>query len=258
MRIVVLVKEVPDTYGDRHLDLETGLTQREGGENVLDEITERALEAALTHADASDGVEVTLLSMAPDAAHASVRKGLALGAASATVVSDEALAGADAVLTAQVLAAALRRGGFDLVLAGASSTDGTGGVVPSLLAELLGVPGAVGLSSLEIGADAVSGTRPVDGGVQSVRASLPAVVSVTEALPDARFANFKGIVAAKKKPLEKLSLADLDITVDPAVEARSILVSVAQRPPRAGGIKIVDEGDAGTQLAQFLAENRLV
>lgn len=257
MRIVVLVKEVPDTYGDRHLDLETGLTRRADAERVIDEISERALEVALVHADSNPGTEVVLLSMGPEEATASLRKALASGAASATHVVDPELIGADALLTAEVLAAALRRGGFDLVLAGSASTDGTGGVVPSALAEYLEVPTLSGLSSVTIADGTVSGTRPVDGGTQAVRATLPAVVSVTEALPDARMANFKGIVAAKKKPIEVLSLSELGVAVDPATQARSILVSASERPPRAVGLKITDEGDAGTQLAEFLVSNRL-
>lgn len=257
MRIVVLVKEVPDTYGDRRLDQETGLTVREGGDNVLDEITERAVELALTRADADAETEVHLLAMAPQGAEASIRKGLAMGAATATQVCDPELAGADALLTAQALAAALRREGFDLIVAGASSTDGGGGVVASLLAELLEIPGLAGLSEVEIHADSVSGARPVDGGVQRVRATLPAIVSVTEALPEARFPNFKGIVAAKKKPLNTVGLAELGVSVNVEEAARSIMLDAAERPARAAGVKITDEGDAGKQLAAFLLENRL-
>jgi electron transfer flavoprotein beta subunit len=257
MKIVVLVKEVPDTYGDRVLDLETGLAQRDAGDRVLDEIGERALEVALAHADASGDAEVVLLSMAPDAATTSLRRGLAMGAASAVQVVDEGLVGADLGLTAQVLAAALDRIGFDLAITGNLSTDGTGGVLPAMIAELLDVPAATALTSVRIGDGEVAGVRASDAGTMEVSASLPAVISITEALPDPRMANFKGIMAAKKKPFETLTLADLDIDPLDARWSRSIMIGIAEKPPRAAGVKIIDEGDAGEKLADFLVENRL-
>ena len=257
MKIVVLVKEVPDTYGDRKLSLETGLADRGASEVVLDEIGERALEVALSYADKTPGTEVVVLSMAPASASATVRKGLAMGAASAVQVVDDALLGADLGLTAEVLAAALQRTGFDLVIAGNQSTDGTGGVVPAMVAEILDVPSATYLSAVEIGDDEVSGTRASDGATLQVSASLPAVISVTEALPDARFPNFKGIMAAKKKPFETLSLEDLEVDPHDPAAARSIVIALSEKPPRTAGVKIVDEGDAGEKLAEFLIQNRL-
>lgn len=257
MKIIVLVKEVPDTYGDRKLDLETGLADREASETVIDEIGERALELALTYADAHEGTDVAVLSLAPEGATATIRKALAMGAGSATHVCDEALRGADLVLTAETLAAAVRRMGFDLVITGNVSTDGSGGMVPAMLAELLEVPLATGLSAVQISDGAVSGARGVDYGVQQVSADLPAVISITEALPGPRFPNFKGIMAAKKKPLEVLSLADLGVSAEDPDAARSIMLTVAEKPPRAAGVKLVDQGDAGEKLAGFLIENRL-
>jgi len=257
MKIVVLVKEVPDTYGDRRLDLETGLADRGVSDRVLDEIGERALEVALSYADAHPGTEVTVVSMASEDAAATVRKGLAMGAASAVQVVDPALSGADLGVTAAVLAAAVRRAGFDLVITGNLSTDGTGGVLPAMIAEHLQVPQATALSSVEIGESEVAGTRATDFGTARVTAPLPAVISITEALPDARFPNFKGIMAAKKKPFETVSVADLDVDVDPASAPQSIMTAVGQKPPRGAGVKIVDEGDAADKLAAFLVENRL-
>ena len=257
MKIIVLVKEVPDTYGDRKLNLETGLADREASESVIDEICERALELALTYADANAGTDVAVLSLAPAGATATIRKGLAMGAASAVHVCDEALRGADLGLTAETLAAAIRRVGFDLVIAGNVSTDGSGGMIPAMLAELLDVPLTSALSSVEISDGAVSGTRVIESGVQQVSTALPAVISITEALPGPRFPNFKGIMAAKKKPLETLTLADLDVVADDPDVARSIMLAVAEKPPRAAGIKIIDDGDAGEKLADFLIENRL-
>ncbi|MEV4686313.1 electron transfer flavoprotein subunit beta/FixA family protein [Microbacterium sp. LWH3-1.2] len=257
MRIVVLVKEVPDTYGDRKLSLETGLADRGASETVIDEIGERALEVALSYADRTPGTEVVVLSMTPGSAAGTVRKGLAMGAASAVQVVDDGLLGADVGLTAEVLAAALQRIGFDLVIGGNLSTDGVGGVVPAMVAEILDVPSATYLSAVEIGEGGVSGTRVSDGAVLQVAAVLPAVISVTEALPDARFPNFKGIMAAKKKPFEILSLAELEIDPHDPGASRSIVIGLSERPPRAAGVKIVDEGDAGLRLADFLIQNRL-
>ncbi|WP_019181428.1 electron transfer flavoprotein subunit beta/FixA family protein [Microbacterium yannicii] len=258
MKIVVLVKEVPDTYGDRKLSLETGLADRAASETVLDEIGERALEVALSHADKTPGTEVVVLSMTPASASATVRKGLAMGAGSAVQVVDDALLGADMGLTAEVLAAALQRVGFDLVIAGNQSTDGSGGVVPVMVAELLDVPSATFLNSVEIGETSVSGVRASDGATAQVSAELPAVISITEALPDARFPNFKGIMAAKKKPFETVSLEDLGIDAHDPNASRSIVISLSEKPARAAGVKIVDEGDAGEKLAEFLIQNRLV
>lgn len=258
MKLIVLVKEVPDTYGDRKLNLETGLADRAASEAVLDEISERALEAALTYADANEGTEVVALSVAPEGSVATVRKALAMGAASAIHVADEALLGADITLTAEVIAAAAKRAEFDLIIAGNVSTDGSGGMVPAAIAENLNIAHVTGLSSVEISADKVSGTRPVDGGSQTVSAPLPAIISITEALPDPRFPNFKGIMAAKKKPLETVTLADLGVNPEDPETARSIMLTVAEKPPREAGIKITDEGDAGQKLADFLVENRLV
>ncbi|MFT4215326.1 MAG: electron transfer flavoprotein subunit beta/FixA family protein [Microbacterium sp.] len=257
MKIVVLVKEVPDTYGDRKLSLETGLTDRAASERVLDEIGERALEVALKHADADPGTEVQVISMAPADAAATIRKGLAMGAASALQVVDDALVGADLGVTAAVLAAAVQRVGFDLVISGNLSTDGSGGVLPAMIAEHLDVPHATALSDVTITASEITGTRATDAGAAQVTAPLPAVISITEALPDARFPNFKGIMAAKKKPFETVSLADLRVDVDPASAPQSILVAVSEKPPRGAGVKIVDEGDAGERLAAYLIENRL-
>ncbi|MDY0908381.1 electron transfer flavoprotein subunit beta/FixA family protein [Microbacterium sp. CFBP9034] len=257
MKIVVLVKEVPDTYGDRKLNLETGLADRAASESVLDEIGERALEVALSYADKNAGTEVVVLSVGPESASPTVRKGLAMGAASAVQVIDDSLLGADMGLTAQVIAAALARTGFDLVIAGNQSTDGSGGVVPAMVAELLDVPAATSLSSIDIGDGAVSGVRATEGATAQVSAELPALVSITEALPDARFPNFKGIMAAKKKPFETLSLEDLGIEAHDPRSSHSIVIGLSEKPPREAGVKIVDEGDAGEKLAEFLIQNRL-
>jgi electron transfer flavoprotein beta subunit len=257
MKIVVLVKEVPDTWGERKLNLETGIADRAASDPVLDEIGERSLEVALACADTNPAAEVVILSMSPATASATVRKGLAMGAASAVHVVDESLLGADLGLTAQVLAAALRRVGFDLVITGNQSTDGSGGVLPAMLGELLDVPAALNLISVEIASESATGVRATDGGTAGISVQFPALISITEALPDARFPNFKGIMAAKKKPYETLSLAHLGVEADDTSAARSIIIGLAPKAQRQAGVKVIDEGDAGAKLAEFLIQNRL-
>lgn len=257
MKIIVLVKEVPDTYGDRKLNLETGLADRDASDRVLDEVGERALEAALQFKDKNPGTEVTVICAGPESVSKSLRKALAMGADAALHICDAALAGADLGLTAEVLAVAAKKTGFDLILTGNLSTDGAAGLIPAMVAERLSAPHATFLSTWSLTADGVVGTRATDGGVVSLKAPLPAVVSVTEAFPDPRMPSFKGIMAAKKKPLQTWTLSDLDVSAEP-VAPRSIMTAIAEKPSRAAGIRVVDDGKAGTQLAQFLLENRLV
>ena len=257
MKIIVLAKEVPDTYTERKLNLETGLADRDANDRVLDEITERANEVAVSYAEAHPGTEIVLVSVGPDSAPTSLRKGLAMGADRAVHVVDDALLGADLTLTAEVLAKAIEHTGFDLVIAGDVSTDGSAGLIPAMLAERLGVPNATGLTTVELPDTQVQGDRETDGGTYTVAATLPAVISITERLPDPRLPGFKGIMSAKKKPFETLTLADLGVDPDADVP-RSIMIAVSEKPARAAGIKIIDEGDAGNQLAEFLVKNKLV
>jgi electron transfer flavoprotein beta subunit len=224
---------------------------------VLDEICERALELALSQAGSIDGAEITVVSMSPETATTTLRKALAMGADKLVHIADEKLVGADLGLTAEVLAAAIRHTGFDLVIAGNLSTDGQGGVLPAMIAELLGVPHASALTSVDISTDGVRGARETDGGIMEVAATLPAVISITERFPAARFPNFKGIMAAKKKPVETLTAADLNIDPEALDTPRSIMLAVSERPARTAGTKIIDEGDGGEKLAEFLIQNRL-
>lgn len=260
MKIAVLVKQVPDTYEERRLDVATGRLDRAANEPIIDEISERAIEAALQHKDANKGTEVVLVAMGPASVTAALRKALALGADSAVHVLDDSLAGADVGLTASVLAAALAAQAPDLIVAGNESTDGRGGVVPAMVAEQLGMPHLTSLESVEISDTAVSGVRGTESGSLDVHASLPAVISVTERMPEVRFPNFKGILSAKKKPLTVTTLSELGL--DPAVldagAGRSVVLSTTTRPARSAGVKVADEGNAGVELAAFLAENHLI
>jgi len=255
MKIVVLIKQVPDTYGERTLNTSTGLLDRDASDRVIDEIDERALEVALKQKDADKSVEVVLLTMGPAEAKDGLRKGLSMGADSAVHVLDDGLAGSDARRTASVLAAALRAQGADLIIAGNESTDGRGGVVPALVAEYLGLPLLSFINAAEISNGAVSGDRSTDSGTVRAHAALPAVVSITERSAEARFPNFKGIMTAKRKPMLVVTLGELGVD---AGQARSVVVSTAARPARTAGTKIVDEGNAGVQLAEYLASARLI
>jgi len=260
MKIVVLVKQVPDTWGERQLNPDTGRVDRDATDRVIDEIGERALEVALTYRDAHKGTEVVVLSMGPASVTAALRKSLSMGADSAIHVLDDALVGADVGWTARVLAAAITRAGCDLVVGGNESTDGRGGVIPAMIAEHLGQPHLGYLNTVELTDAQVAGERTTESGLVRAHCPLPAVISVTESLPEARFPNFKGILTAKKKPLEVLSLADLGL--DPASafdgQARSRVVTTSPRPARSAGTITVDTGNAAVELADFLVAERLI
>ncbi|GAB3043105.1 electron transfer flavoprotein subunit beta/FixA family protein [Parafrigoribacterium mesophilum] len=259
MKIVVLIKQVPDTYEERRLDPATGILDRAASDPIIDEIGERALEVALRYKDAHKGTEVVLVSMGPSSVTAALRKGLSLGADAAVHVLDDSLAGADLARTASVLAAALTKSGYDLVIAGNESTDGRGGVIPAMVAEHLGLPHLTFLDSVEISESQVSGERGTDSGSIQVHTGLPAVVSVTERTPEVRFPNFKGILSAKKKPLTVLTVGELGLGADAlSGGGRSVVLSTAERPSRTAGTKVVDEGNAGVELAEFLAAGHLI
>jgi len=254
MKILVLIKQVPDTWGDRKLDAVTGRADRGASDAIIDEVGERAVEAALV-AQEQIGAEVVVATMGPASAEESLRKTLAMGADEALHIVDDSLAGSDLLRTARVLAAVSARVEPDLILAGNESTDGRGGVIPAMLAEITGRPHATFLSAIEITASAVAGTRATEGGTAQVEATLPAVASVTEQAPEARFPSFRGIMKAKKKPLSRLSVADLGIESD---GAHSSVLAVAERPARTAGTKVVDDGTAGTLIAEYLVSSRLV
>ncbi len=258
MKIVVLVKQVPDTWDDRKLNISTGLLERDASEKIIDDVTERALEVALTYKDGDKSTEVVALSMGPASTTVALRKALAAGADSAVHILDDSLAGTDYGITASVLATALTRIGFDLVIAGNESTDGRGGVVPAMIAEHLGLPHLSYLNSVELTASGASGVRAGEDGTSTVHVTLPAVLSVTDRTPEARFPNFKGIMTAKKKPLEVLTLADLGVDASFPGISRSVVLSTAVRPGRTSGVKVVDEGNAAVELAEFLASQRLI
>jgi electron transfer flavoprotein beta subunit len=255
MKIIVLMKQVPDTAEERRLDPSTGRVDRDATERVADEINERALEVALRRKDVDKKTEVVVLTMGPADATQALRKALSMGADSAVHVLDEGLEGADIARTAEVLAAAAEQVGFDLLVAGNESTDGRGGVVPAMIAEHLRLPMLPSLNSVEIGSDSVTGEVGIEAGGLTVRAPQPAVVSVTERVAEARFPNFKGIMTAKRKPLVTMGLDDLGL--GPTGPATTV-VATSEPPARAAGKKIYDDGNAGSELAAFLAAGRLI
>jgi len=261
MNIVVLVKQVPDTYSERRLRESDGSLDRDASDAVLDEINERAVEEALQLKEAHDGSEVTVLTMGPDRATDAIRKALSMGADSAVHLSDDALAGSDAVGTARALAAALGTvGDVDLVLAGNEASDGRSAAVPAMVADLLGLPALTHSREVTVDGSAVTVRRETDEGITVLRAELPAVVSVSEKINEPRYPSFKGIMAAKKKKVTTLTLADAGI--DPAtVGAAGALTSVVAanpKPPKSAGEKVDDDGDGGVRIAAFLAAQKLI
>lgn len=259
MRIVVLVKQVPDSGAERRLRDGDHTIERESADNLINEMDDYAIEEALRLQEAHGG-EVTVLTMGPQRAAESIRKALSMGPDQAVHVLDDALAGSCAVATSAVLAAAVRTLSPDLILCGAEATDGRVQAMPHMLAERLGIAALTGARKLTVDGDAVTVERQTDEGFEVVAATAPAVVSVWDTINEPRYPSFKGIMAAKKKPVTVLSLADLGI--DPqevgAAGATSAVLSHRQRPARSVGQKIVDEGDAGVRLVEFLAAEKFV
>ena len=260
MNIFVLVKQVPDTYSERKLR-DDGVLDRDATDAVLDEINERAVEAALQLKEANDGSEVTVLTMGPDRATDAIRKALSMGADKAVHLSDEALAGSDAVATAKVLAKAIGTvEGVDLVLAGNEASDGRGAAVPAMVADVLGWPAMTHVRELTVEGGAVTGRRETDDGVTVLTAELPVVVSVSEKINEPRYPSFKGIMAAKKKKVTTLSLADagIDASQVGAAGALTAVVEATPKPPKSAGEKVEDEGDGGAKVAAFLVAQKLI
>jgi electron transfer flavoprotein beta subunit len=253
MKVAVLVKSIPDPGGDIQLG-DDFLVKREG-DGTLDPGDEFAIEAGLQLA--GSGSEVTVVSMGPAGASAAVRRALSMGADRAILVTDDALRGADALVTARVLAAAVREGGFDLILSGVESTDGYTGTVPMTLAELLGLPSATFATSVEAADGSVRIHRQTEEGYDVVDCPLPAVVSVTAGATDPRYPTLKGIMQAKQKPMDTPSLADLGLSGDDVASTQRI-VSVEAAPEKTGGEVIEGGPDAAARIADLLAEAKVI
>ena len=259
MNIVVCMKQVPDTEVERSLRPGDNTVDRASVDGVINYIDEFAIEEALKIAEAHGG-EVTILSMGPAKAADSIRKALSMGADKAVHVTDDGLAGSDAVATSLALAEALKQVGFDLVVFGSESTDARMGVVPAMVAERLGVPQLTLASKVDIDGSSVTIRRLTDDGYAVVTGSLPAVVSVVEKINEPRYPTFKGIMAAKKKPVQVLSLADLSVDAGSVGlgNAATWVNDFAARPPRTAGVIVKDEGDGGSKAAGFLADRKFI
>ena len=263
--IVVLIKQVPDTWSERKLSDGDFTLDREAADAVLDEINERAVEEALLikEKEAANGVEgtVTVLTAGPERATDAIRKALSMGADKAVHLKDDGLHGSDVIQTGWALARALGTvEGVELVIAGNEATDGVCGAVPAIIAEYLGLPQLTHLRKLSVADGRITGERETDDGVFSLEAALPAIVSVNEKINEPRFPSFKGIMAAKKKEVTTLTLAEIGVEADEVgVEnAGSTVLSATPKPPKTAGEKIADEGEGGTKIAEYLVGQKLI
>jgi electron transfer flavoprotein beta subunit len=259
MNIVVLVKQVPDSGSERNLTADDKTVDRGSASNVINEMDEYAIEEALRIQEAHGG-EVTILTVGPEQATESIRKALSMGPDKAVHVVDPAMHGSCALATSKVLAAAIGRLSPDLVLSGAESTDGRVQAMPHMIAERLGIAALTGARKLTVDGSTLTVERQTDEGYEVLTASTPALVSVWDTINEVRYPSFKGIMAAKKKPVETLSLADLGIAPEEvgAAGATSAVLEAGKRPPRQGGVKVSDEGDGGVKLVEFLASEKFV
>jgi electron transfer flavoprotein beta subunit len=266
VNIAVCVKQVPDSWAEKKMA--NGVLDRESAEAVLNDLDEYAVEEALRVVEAHGGNgdagphKITVISMGPSRATDAARKALSMGADSAIVLTDAALAGSDALATSRVLAKVIADGGFDLVICGTESTDARMSVVPAMIAQRLNWASLTFAGSLSVTPDsgAVAITRVTESGVDSISAKLPAVVSVIEKINEPRYPSFKGIMAAKKKVMDVRDLASVGIDASSvgSAGAWSIVEDAVARPPRSAGIKVVDDGNAGTALVEFLVEKKLI
>ncbi|CAB4925771.1 unannotated protein [freshwater metagenome] len=262
MNIVVCVKYVPDATADRKFE-DDYTVDRVGVDGLLSELDEYAVEQALQFREKREGedIEITALTVGPEKAVDAVRKALQMGADKGVHVVDDAIAGSDYIATSLVLAKAIEKVGADLVVCGMASTDASGSVVPAMLAERLGMPQVTLASVIESQGDQVRIKRDNEGSTEVIGATLPIVLSVTDQSGEARYPSFKGIMAAKKKPLETFSLSDL------GVDAGQVGLSVAwsqvedttERPPRTAGEIVTDEDGSGADaLVGFLASKKFI
>src|SRR3954451_714993 len=259
MNIVVLVKQVPDTEGDRRLNPDDKTVDRAAVDPVINYIDEFAIEEGLLLKEKHGG-EVTILTVGPERATESIRKALSMGADKAVHVSDEAIHGSDVIATAKVIAKALGTIEWDLAIAGSEATDARGSVLPAALAEVLGVPQLTHARKVEIDGSTVTIERVTDTGYEKIEASTPAVISVVEKINDPRYPSFKGIMAAKSKPIAVKSLGDLGLDAGEVGLANSWTAgeSCDNAAARQAGQVVKDEGDGGAKIADFLASKKLI
>ncbi|MEY2567529.1 MAG: electron transfer flavoprotein beta subunit [Actinomycetota bacterium] len=259
MNVVVCVKQIPDPATPGKLDPNTKTLVREG-KLILDDSDSYGVEMALQLVDKAGGGEVTLVSMAPNNEVSGLRTALAMGAAKAILISDESLQGSDALATAKVLAAAIKRAEPDLVMAATESTDGYTGTTPVQIAELLGLPSVTFAKHIEITDGKAKVDRQTEAGYDEVEVPLPAVVTVTAGVVEPRYPSFKGIMAAKGKPVEELKVSDLgveggDVGWGGADQEISDITAAEER--QAGEI-VEDEGDGHERIVAFLEQLKVI
>jgi electron transfer flavoprotein beta subunit len=258
MKIAVCVKQIPDPATPYTLDPVTHFVNRPA-EQVLDDTDRYGIELGLQLAEAASGT-VTLVSMGPAGNLQGIRQALAMGANKAVVVSDPALRGSSALVTARVLAAAIAREGFDLVVTGTESTDGYAGVMPQMLAELLDVPAITFARKVTIDGDALRVERQTAAGYDEVEAVLPALISVTSGAVEPRYPTFKGIMQAKQKPVDQLTAADfgLEPAAVGAAGSGQAIATVRPAPERTSGVKVKDEGEAHLEIVKALEKAKVI
>jgi electron transfer flavoprotein beta subunit len=259
MNVAVCVKQIPDPAMPGSLDADHTLARE--GKLILDESDSFGVEMALQLVDAAGGGEVVLISMAPNNEVSGLRTALAMGAARAVLVSDPALEGSDSLSTAKVIAKSVERaGGIDLVLTATESTDGYTGTVPVQVAELLGWPSLTFARHVETSGDRVTIQRQTEAGYDTVESNLPAVVSVTAGVVEPRYPSFKGIMAAKNKPVDQVTVADLGLEGSQVgwSGARQEITNVAQAPARQAGEKFEDDGTGAEKIVEFLERLKLI
>ena len=262
--IVVLIKQVPDTWSERKLTDGDFTLDREAADAVLDEINERAVEEALLIKEAQGG-EVKVLSAGPDRATDAIRKALSMGADSAVHLNDPSMHGSDAI-QGYALAAALGNVAFendepaDLIIAGNEATDGRTGAVPAIIAEYLQIPALTQMRKVTVADGKVSGERETDEGIFGLEATLPAIVSVTEKINEPRFPSFKGIMAAKKKTVQTITLSDIGVEdgIVGVENAGTTVTSSTPKPPKTAGERVTDEGDGGQKIASYLVGQKII
>ncbi|GBD83857.1 electron transfer flavoprotein subunit beta [bacterium BMS3Abin02] len=252
MKVLVCTKQIPDPAAPYHLDPETHFLERPT-DQILDDTDRYGVEMGLQVAEQTEG-SVTLVSMGPAGNLQGIRQALAMGADKAIVIEDDSLRGADSWVTAQVLAAAIRNEGFDLVIAGTESTDGSSGVLPQQLSELLGVPSLTFAKHLERDGDTIRIQRQTEYGYEVVEAPTPVLITVTSGVVEPRYPTFKGIMAAKKKPIEQIGVSELGVT---PVATQEIL-EVRPAPKRAAGEIIEDEGEAHLRIIEVLEQAKVI
>jgi electron transfer flavoprotein beta subunit len=259
MNVVVCVKQIPDPADPGALDPDTKTLKRDV-KLILDESDSYGVEMGLQLVDAAGEGEVRLVSMAPNSERGGLATALAMGAASATLVSDPALLGSDSLTTAKMLAAAIGDQDFKLIIAGSESSDGYTGTVPAQLAAVLGVPCITATKAIEVDGDEVKIQRQTDAGYDDVTCPLPCVVSVTAGVVEPRYPSFKGIMAAKSKPVEEKTVADLGFDADQVgwAGAGQEIVDIADAPQREAGEVIEDEGEAYLKVVEFLENLKVI